>query len=88
MIMIYSADENGNLYTDPKQRAYIDAEILRDRAVYTRTNYVLNRIAQIVGFRSYSEMETSLRCSGVTKEVLDYWVLSGTLVEKLKLFRA
>ena len=80
MITIYSTDGD-RLYTDPKQRFYIDAELLREKARLTRTEYLLNQIAQRLGYKSFSELDTFLSCSGVTADVLESWILSGNIVQ-------
>ena len=84
MIKIYSADpETGALYTDAKQHFYIDGEMLRERKLAVRTNYLLDKVAQAIGYRDFSALDTYLRCSGITADVRDAWILSGTLVENL-----
>lgn len=86
MINIYSADpENGILYTDEKQHYYIDGELLREKAMEIRTKYLLDEIAKAAGFAGYPEMDTFLRCSGITRETFDSWVASGTMAKNLNL---
>ena len=63
MIKIYSTDAEGRLFTDSKQHFYIDAELLREKARITRTEYLLNQIANRLGYRSFEELDTFLRCS-------------------------
>lgn len=88
MIMIYSANpETGALFTDEKKHFYIDTELLQEKALALRTNYLLDRIAKTVGFTGFDELDTYLRCSGVTADVLDSWIMSGTLAENLNLIR-
>lgn len=82
MIMIYSTDGE-KLFTDPKQHFYIDAELLREKARLTRTEYLLNQIAQRLGYKSFSELDTFLSCSGITADVLESWILSGNLAQNL-----
>lgn len=77
MIMIYSADAAGRLYTDPKQRAYIDADLLQEKATFTRTAAVLDRIAAVLGYPSFDALRTYTRCTGVTEDTLMSWILSG-----------
>lgn len=85
MITIYSVNpETGALYTDEKQRFYIDAELLRERAIAIKTMHLLDRIASIAGYGSRESMITSLRCSGVTADVLDSWIMTGKLTELLE----
>lgn len=84
MIMIYSADAaTGRLYTDPKQRAYIDAELLQEKATLTRTAAVLDRISVLLGFLSFEALDTYARCNGITKDVLMSWILSGEIAAVL-----
>lgn len=85
MIKIYSADaETGKLFTDEKQRFYLDAQLLRERRIAIRTEYLLDRIAKALGYKSHDEMMTSIRCSGVTQDTLDAWITSGKLIKNLK----
>lgn len=81
MITIYSADAEGRLYTDPKQHYYIDADLLREKARLVRTEYLLNQIAKRLDYKSFDSLDTFLRCSGVTAETRDSWILSGTLAQ-------
>ena len=87
MIMIYSADADGRLFTDPKQRAYIDAELLRKKATATRIAAVLDRIARALGFPCFDSLDTFARCRGVTHDLLMSWILSGTVAENLPAIR-
>lgn len=82
MITIYSAD-SGRLYTDPKKRAYIDSDLLKEKAVILRTEAVLNRIAILLGFRSFDSLRSHTRCCGVTEDVLMNWILSGEIADRL-----
>ena len=78
MITIYSTTA-GKLFTDPKQRAYIDAELLQEKAIAVRTAAVLDRIAAILGYQSFDALDTYARCNGVTRDVLIRWILSGEI---------
>lgn len=85
MITIYLVNpETGALYTDEKQHFYIDADLLREKAIAIKTAHLLDRIAKIAGYESFDSMSTCLRCSGVTADVLDSWIMSGKLAESLK----
>lgn len=85
MITIYSVNpETGALYTDEKQRFYIDADLLREKAIAIKTMHLLDRIANIAGYKSFDSMNTCLRASGVTADVLNSWIASGKLAENLK----
>ena len=80
MITIYSTDGE-KLFTDPKRRAYIDADLLTDRAYYTRQRYLLDQIAVVLGFDSFDSLRTSMVAQGVTDTVLMNWILSGRIAE-------
>lgn len=84
MITIYSTDTEGRLYTDPKQHFFIDAPLLRERAVILRTRAILNQIAQLLGYDTYSSLCSSAVCHGVTEPVLMDWILSGTIADNMK----
>jgi len=85
MITIYSVNpETGALYTDKKQHFYIDADLLRERAIAIKTTHLLGRVAKIAGYGSRENMMTSLRCSGVTADVLESWIMTGKLTELLE----
>lgn len=86
MIMIYSTDPDGRLFTDPKQHFYIDSELLQEKAYYLRRNYLLDQIAGCLGYKGFDDLNTHLRCSGVTQETLDAWIASGDLAKHLNLF--
>lgn len=83
MIMIYSTDSNGRLFTDPKQHFYVDADLLREKAVALRTVAVLNQIAARLGYPSFDALDTFARCRGVTHDSLMRWILSGTVAENV-----
>jgi hypothetical protein len=85
MIMIYST-KDGRLYTDEKQHFYLDEELLREKALATRTEYLLNQIARTIGFKDYSEMVVSFLAQGVTEEVLKGWILDSrdTLIREVR----
>ena len=85
MITIYSADSEGRLFTDPKQHFYLDAALLQEKAYYLRRQYLLDQIAQCLGYDSFDALDTYLRCSGVTAGVRDAWIASGNLAENLPL---
>ena len=84
MITIYSADNAGRLFTDKKGHFYIDGELLREKATASRIAYTLDRIANILGYKSFSDLETFTRCAGVTRSVLLTWIESGTIADKLR----
>jgi len=85
MIMIYSTDSDGKLFTDAKQHFYIDAELLQEKAYIIRRQHLLNQIAECLGYQDFDSLETTTRCHGVTKETMDAWIASGDLVKNLKL---
>lgn len=84
MIIIYSADAAGRLFTDRKQRAYIDAELLREKATSARTAATLDRIAARLCFSSFDALANLARCHGVTADTLESWIISGTAADNLK----
>lgn len=79
MIIIHSVDSNGRLFTDKKQHFYIDADLLRERAAGIRERFLLDKIAVVLGWTSFDELDTFSRCNGATRDVLMYWILSGTV---------
>ena len=81
MITIYSVDSEDRLFTDPKQHFYIDAALLQEKAYYTRKQYLLDQIAQRLGYKDFNDLDTYLRCSGVTAETRDAWIASGDLTK-------
>lgn len=83
MITIYSVDAEGRLFTDPKQRAYIDADLLREKAVAVKTAAVLDRIARHLGYRSFDIMHTCLSCCGLAYEDMMRLIYTGKIVEML-----
>ena len=83
MITIYSVDAAGRLFTDPKQRAYIDASLLQEKATAIRTAAVLDRIARVLGYTSFNDLDTYARCSGITPDVLLDLILSGKITDVL-----
>jgi hypothetical protein len=86
MIRIFSADpETGKLFTDEKKHFFIDSELLKEKALSLRTRHMLDKIAKSAGWTGADDMLSYLRCSGVTSETFDYWLLSGTLAENLML---
>lgn len=87
MITIYSADTSGRLYTDRKQRAYIDAALLREKACAIKTAAVLDKIARVLGFDSFETLDTFTRCSGMTREVLLDLIVSGKIADALPRLR-
>lgn len=81
MIMIYSADPaTGILYTDPQKRAYIDAEILLEKKISTRSAYLKDVAAREAGYSGWDHLATFARCRGVTADTLDKWYHSGALL--------
>ena len=82
MITIYSTSE-GKLFTDRKEHFYIDAELLKEKAIAVKTAAILNRIAQTLGFQSMDSLRTYTRCKGVTEELLMDWILSGKIADAL-----
>ena len=85
MITIYSTDSEGKLFTDPKQHFYIDTELLQEKAYYLRRQYLLDQIAECIGYPDFNSLETTTRCRGVTKETMDAWITSGDLAKNLML---
>ena len=83
MTTIYSTDSEGRLFTDRKQHFYIDSQLIRERSYYIRRQYLLDQVAKLLGYDGFDSLETYLRCSGVTADVLDSWISSGKLVENL-----
>ena len=79
MIIIHSVDSNGRLFTDKKQHFYIDADLLRERAAGIRERFLLDKIASVLGWSSFDELDTFARCNGATRDVLMYWIISGTV---------
>lgn len=84
MITIYSADNAGRLFTDEKKHFFVDGELLREKATACRIAYTLDRIAILLGYKSFSDLETHTRCAGVTRSVLLAWIYSGTIADKLR----
>lgn len=85
MITIYSTDSEGRLFTDPKQHFYLDSKLLQEKAYYIRRRYLLDQIAECLGYSSFKSLDGFLRCSGVTAEVRDAWIASESLGEHLNL---
>ncbi len=79
MIRIYSADAAGRLFTDQKQRAYIDADTLREHATAARIRAKREELARAMGFSSWEELDTFTRCSGLTEAARDRMISAGTL---------
>lgn len=86
MITIYSTDSEGRLFTDPKQHFFLDSQLLREKAYYLRRQHLLDEIAKRLGYKDSGSMIAFLRCSGVTADVLEAWIDSGNLAQKLLLF--
>lgn len=84
MITIYSVDDAGRLFTDPKQRAYIDASLLQEKAVAVKTAAVLDRIARVLGFDSFGYLDSFTRCRGITTDVLLDLITSGKIADVLR----
>lgn len=84
MIIIYSADSAGRLFTDPKRRAYVDADLLREKATAVKTAAVLDRIARLLGFDSFQAMDCYTRCCGVTQPVLMDLIITGKIADALR----
>lgn len=82
MITIYSTSA-GKLFTDPKCRAYIDADLLKEKAVAVRIGVTLDRIARILGYPDFDSLRTFTRCNGVTEETLMSWILTGKIADNL-----
>ena len=78
MITIYSVSGE-KLFTDRKEHFYIDADLLNEKAVAVRTDAILNRIAQLLGFPTMDALRTNTRSRGVTEETLMNWILSGQI---------
>lgn len=83
MITIYSTD-GVKLFTDPKEHYYVDADLLTERAYYTRRNALLNQLAEVLGFRSYDDLVTFTRARGVTHETLTHWIRSGSIADNIQ----
>ena len=83
MIRIYSTAD-GKLFTDPKQHFYIDADLLREKAYLIKRRYLLDQIAQCVGYRNYSDLDTFLVSRGITFRVRKEMIASGRVAELLK----
>ena len=83
MITIYSVDAAGRLFTDRKQRAYIDADLLREKATAAKTAAVLDNIARVLGYGSFAALDTFARCSGMTHDVLLDLIISGKIADAL-----
>lgn len=84
MITIYSVDSDGRLFTDPKQRAYIDASLLQEKATAVKTAAVLDAIARVFGYRSFASLDAFTRCCGITQDVLMDLIISGKLADVLR----
>ena len=84
MITIYSVDSKGRLYTDQKQHFYVDADLLREKAVALRSAVILDQIARCLGFPTFDALRTTAVCRGVTEPTLMNWILSGTITENMK----
>ena len=84
MITIYSADNAGRLFTDEKKHFYIDGELLREKAISSRIACTIDRLSVLLGYKSFSDLETFARCAGVTRSVLLAWIESGTIADKLR----
>ena len=80
MITIYSVDTEGRLFTDPKQRFYIDAALLQEKATAKKIQATLDRIASLVGYKNGDELTTFLACSGFNVSEL---IISGNLANVL-----
>lgn len=83
MIMIYSVDSDGRLFTDPKQHFYIDADLLRERAAIRKEQAILDRIAAILGWPDFDSLDTYGRCSGIAPDTLMDWIRTGTVASNL-----
>ncbi len=83
MIVIYSTDTSGNLYTDPKQRAYITPGMLQEKALAVKISATLDNIARAIGYNSFDSLRTYTRCRGVTEDTLQSWILSGNIIKYL-----
>ena len=86
MIMIYSTDSEGRLFTDPKQHFYLDPKLLQEKAYYLRRQYLLNQIAENLGYSNFDNLKTYLRCRGVTAETLNTWIATESLSKFVPLF--
>ena len=84
MITIYSADAAGRLFTDPKQHFYVDADLLREKAVALRSAVILDQIARCLGFPTFDALRTSAVTRGITEPTLMRWILFGTIAENMK----
>jgi len=84
MITIYSADAAGRLFTDPKQHFYVDADLLREKAVALRSAVILDQIARCLGFPTFNALRTTAVTRGITEPTLMRWILSGTIAENMK----
>lgn len=82
MITIYSVSGE-KLFTDRKEHFYIDADLLKEKAIAVRTDAILNRIAQLLGFPTMDALRTHTRSRGVTEENLMNWILSGQIADNL-----
>ena len=80
MITIYSVDNEGRLFTDPKQHFFIDAALLQEKATAKKIQTVLDEIAARFGYKTGGELTTYLTCSGYN---VDDLILSGNLVSVL-----
>ncbi len=80
MITIYSVDTEGRLFTDPKQRFFIDAQLLQEKATAKKIQTTLNKIAARFGYKSGDELTTYLACTGYN---VDDLIRSGNLVTVL-----
>ena len=85
MIIIYSTDTSGNLYTDPKQRAYITPEMLQEKALAVKISATLDNIARAIGYNSFDSLRTFTRCCGVTEDTLQSWIMSGNIIKYLSI---
>lgn len=83
MITIYSTAD-GKLFTDPKERAYIDAELLFEKKIAVKREAILNEIAQTLGYTSIDALRTFTRCHGVTESTLIDWILTDAIADNLK----
>ena len=80
MITIYSVDNEGRLFTDPKQHYFIDAALLQEKATAKKIQYTLDKIAALFGYKSGEYLTGYLTCSGHNVEKL---ILSGNLADVL-----
>ena len=83
MTTIYSIDSEGRLFTDREQHFFLDSQLIRERSYYIRRQYLLDQIAKLIGYDDFDGLDTYLRCSGVTSDVLDSWIASESLTKNL-----